>query len=139
LTRIEADGVAIDWIVEVIKGIDYAMFAVPGAGAHVVASYFNSTLAGDYNQDGQVDAADYVVWRDSLGSTEFLAADGNGNSVIDAEDYTVWQRNFGTAPASRVLHPVPEPPSGWIGAAAALMASITSARLPSRRAPRSRC
>ena len=24
-------------------------------------------LAGDYNRDGSVDAADYVVWRDTVG------------------------------------------------------------------------
>jgi hypothetical protein len=35
---------------------------------------------GDFNQDGTVDAADYVFWRDRLG---------------DANDYTLWQENFG--------------------------------------------
>ena len=28
----------------------------------------SETLAGDYNDDGTVDAADYTVWRDSLAS-----------------------------------------------------------------------
>jgi autotransporter-associated beta strand protein len=52
-------------------------------------------LVGDYNHDGIVDAADYTVWRDSLGSTTNLAADGNGNGVIDAGDYDVWKMHFG--------------------------------------------
>ena len=53
-------------------------------------------LTGDYNQDGTVDAADYSVWRDSLGTTgDFLAADGNGNGAIDAGDYDVWNSTFG--------------------------------------------
>ncbi len=34
-------------------------------------------LAGDYNHDGVVDAADYTVWRDTLGSTS-LARRGRG-------------------------------------------------------------
>ena len=37
-------------------------------------------LDGDYNVDGVVDAADYVVWRDSLDETgRGLAADGTGS------------------------------------------------------------
>ncbi len=48
------------------------------------------SLPGDYNNDGTVDAADYVVWRDTLGSTTDLRADGNPNLVIDANDRRVW-------------------------------------------------
>jgi autotransporter-associated beta strand protein len=51
---------------------------------------------GDYNQDGIVDAADYTVWRDTLGqSGTGLAADGNQNDQIDAGDYDVWRAHFG--------------------------------------------
>jgi hypothetical protein len=52
-------------------------------------------LAGDYNNNGIVDAADYTLWRDSLGSTTNLAADGNQNGVIDSGDYDVWTANYG--------------------------------------------
>jgi hypothetical protein len=52
-------------------------------------------LAGDYNSDGVVDAADYTVWRDTLGSTTDLRADGNGNGSIDAGDYDTWVAKFG--------------------------------------------
>ena len=44
---------------------------------------------GDYNLDGAVDAADYVLWRATLGSTTNLAADGNQNGVIDSSDFDV--------------------------------------------------
>jgi hypothetical protein len=54
-------------------------------------------LVGDYNFDGTVDAADYTVWRDRLGSavTPFTSADGDGNGVVDAADYQVWKDHFG--------------------------------------------
>ncbi len=56
-------------------------------------------LLGDYNRDGSVDAADFTVWRDTLGTTttSFSAADGNGNGVIDQGDYAAWRANFGTS------------------------------------------
>jgi hypothetical protein len=47
-------------------------------------------VPGDYNHDGTVDAADYTIWRDTLGSTTDLRADGNGNGVIDQADFGVW-------------------------------------------------
>jgi len=51
---------------------------------------------GDYNLDGQVDSADYTVWRDSLGSTTALAADGNGDHLVNDVDYGIWKAHFGT-------------------------------------------
>jgi hypothetical protein len=67
---------------------------------------------GDYNENGLVDAADYVVWRDMLG--EFVAhgegADGNGDGIIDADDYSFWANRFGNEAASAAsIVAVPEP------------------------------
>jgi hypothetical protein len=59
------------------------------------------TVVGDYNGNGVVDAADYVLWRKSLGQTGVgLAADGNGNNQIDAADYGVWRAHFGQTAGS---------------------------------------
>jgi hypothetical protein len=52
-------------------------------------------LPGDYNHDDRVDSADYVVWRNALGSTTELRADGSGNHLVDEDDYNVWWANFG--------------------------------------------
>jgi len=50
---------------------------------------------GDYNGDSTVDAADYAVWQDTLGSFQDLRADGDGNGTVDNSDYDVWRKNFG--------------------------------------------
>ena len=57
-------------------------------------------LAGDYNGDGTVDAQDYALWRQTLGSTTNLAADGDNNRLIDSNDYTIWKANFGNNASS---------------------------------------
>jgi hypothetical protein len=55
-------------------------------------------IAGDYNGDGHVDAADYTVWRNSFGQNgDGLAADGNGDETVDQFDYAIWKSNFGSA------------------------------------------
>jgi hypothetical protein len=71
-----------------------------------------TTLVGDYNSNGTVDAADYTIWRDTLNSTTDLRADGNGNHMIDAGDYQQWKSNFGNhsgSGASDAAFSVPEP------------------------------
>jgi hypothetical protein len=53
-------------------------------------------VLGDYNYNGVVDAADYVVWRDTFGQSGYgLAADGNGNNHIDLGDFYTWRAHFG--------------------------------------------
>jgi hypothetical protein len=47
-------------------------------------------LFADYNRNGVVDAADYVVWRKGLGN-----ADGNNNGTVGPEDYDKWRMEFG--------------------------------------------
>jgi len=66
---------------------------------------------GDYNLNGTVDAADYVMWRKAEGSmvTPFSGADGSGNGAVDEADYDIWRANFGNSlppPASGSTAPV---------------------------------
>jgi parallel beta-helix repeat protein len=69
----------------------------PAGGAFDIGAYELGALAGDYNRDGIVNAADYVLWRDTLGSavTRYAGADGDGSGVIDQADYGRWRRGFG--------------------------------------------
>jgi hypothetical protein len=78
---------------------------------NVVLSVIGLGLAGDYNGDGTVNAADYTVWRNSLGSAN-SNADGNGSGLVDANDYLVWKNHYGqTASGASLgnLGNVPEP------------------------------
>lgn len=54
---------------------------------------------GDYNNNGVVDAADYAVWRNSVGMSvpSGTGADGSGNGSVGSEDYTFWRTRFGNA------------------------------------------
>ena len=75
-------------------------------------SVVSTALPGDYNRNGIVDAADYTLWRDTLGSTTNLAADGNGNGQVDQADFNIWKNNFGNHAGSGAgAEPVPEPPT----------------------------
>src|SRR5690606_26407166 len=93
-------------------------------------------LAGDFNDDGQVDAADYTVWRNSFGEEldPLTRADADGDGVVTALDYLVWKAHYGrhTGEGALLAHQVPEP-----GALAVAVAMVSLAALSRRR--RSAC
>jgi hypothetical protein len=74
---------------------------------------FNLTAtlaAGDYNHDGVVDSADYIVWRNSVASRTDLAADGNHDGLVNADDYDLWRLHFGeSSTVGMGVVAVPEP------------------------------
>jgi hypothetical protein len=81
---------------------------------------------GDFNQDGTVDAADYVVWRKGVGTT------------YTQTDYDTWRANFGTSllagsgsaiPSAQSLPAVPEPATLMIACVAAIGIGIAARRL----------
>jgi hypothetical protein len=93
-------------------------------------------LAGDFNGNGIVDAADYTVWRDTLGQTgEGLAADATGplgtpDGTVDWLDYAFWKSHYGSTLggdlnshiAASTEASIPEPSVSWLlGAAMALL------------------
>lgn len=77
-------------------------------------------LPGDYNQNGTVDAADYTLWRDNLGSPTSLPNDDTPGVAQD--DYERWKSRVGqTGAGGGQLSAVPEP-SGFLLLLAALPA-----------------
>ena len=78
----------------------------------IAGSLSPGSLDGDYNGDGTVGAADYTVWRNSVGqSGAGLAADGNRDGRVDSADYNFWKTSFGKAAgtASIGATSIPEP------------------------------
>ncbi len=69
-------------------------------------------LPGDYNQNGIVDTADYVVWRKNQGTTNTLPNDLFGGT-IGAAQYDQWRTHFGQTAGSgagaTTYAAVPEP------------------------------
>jgi hypothetical protein len=66
-------------------------------------------LPGDYNDDGVVDARDFVVWRNNYGGTT-LPNEGASPGVVDIEDYNFWRLAYGNGNgASLQAANVPEP------------------------------
>jgi glucosylceramidase len=66
-------------------------------------------LLGDYNGDGIVNAADYSVWRNNLGSLTALANDDTPG--VGQDDYVRWKAHFGDSAGSASITnaAVPEP------------------------------
>lgn len=55
-------------------------------------------LAGDYNDDGAVDAADFTIFRDNLGgNSSALNGNGSGAATVVQADYNLWKQNFGNS------------------------------------------
>jgi hypothetical protein len=71
---------------------------------------------GDYNDNNTVDAADYIVWRNTLNAAanpEGSGADGDSSGTIDAGDFTYWRERFGdTVSGLGAASSVPEPAPG---------------------------
>jgi hypothetical protein len=71
-----------------------------------------AAVPGDYNANGIVDAADYVIWRNTMGQIgSDLAADGDGSGTIDGGDYDFWRARVGATSGSATASnaAVPEP------------------------------
>jgi hypothetical protein len=85
---------------------------IPAQGSVVIETVGPSGVTGDYNGDNTVDAADYTVWRDNLGTTNVLPNDPAGGTITTTQ-YDNWKANFGqTAPGgAAVASVVPEPAS----------------------------
>jgi hypothetical protein len=80
-----------------------------------IDSLFPLALPGDYNDDHVVNAADYTVWRNSLGAAIALPNETASPNFVDSADYEVWKAHFGEAAGSAAgataVARVPEPMS----------------------------
>lgn len=86
---------------------------VSGALPSVVPTYVTvAGVAGDYNSDGTVNAADYTIWRDHLNQNFQLDNEGGITpGVVNQADYDFWKSRFGATSGSGSVGSaaVPEP------------------------------
>jgi hypothetical protein len=98
-------------LLSIAQGDDGELYAMFLNGQIMRIAAPTLALIGDYNDDSVVDAADYTVWRDNLGSTNTLTNDLIGGT-IGAAHYEQWLENFGETnlpPGSGATASVPEP------------------------------
>lgn len=97
--------------------------SIPGDYAGVSLSVTATCSAGDFNCDGGIDAADYVVWRK------------NPDGTYTPDDYNVWHTRFGQTAGSGssaiANEAVPEPSSILL-----LLLGILSLQIPRRETRR---
>lgn len=91
--------------------LDYAILEDLG-----YSTTLDTYLEGDFNADGVVDAADFTLWQDNVGSAGLrLFGDGNLDRQVDADDYELWFANFGRESGGDALVAVALPePSGSV-------------------------
>jgi hypothetical protein len=56
--------------------------------------------SADFNGNGTIDAADYVVWRNNsgvMGGATQSTGDANGDGNVNSADYEAWRATFGSA------------------------------------------
>ena len=127
-------------ITVVYNGVDYVVPVVVNDDMSIDVSLpFSIGLTGDYNDDGLVDAADYVVWRKFEGTTTALPNDNGIVGPVGTEHYNLWRANFGNsasglaATAQAGVSPVPEPASALLAIWAASWFASRSSPLITRQ------
>ncbi|MEX2170339.1 MAG: autotransporter-associated beta strand repeat-containing protein [Pirellulales bacterium] len=108
----------------VLSDAEFTSSLLRGTGTLQVTGFFGQSVPGDYNRNGVVDAADYVVWRNGLGT------------MFGPSAYGVWLANFGrtagngaTEGSLNHVH-TPEPESWLIGLLAIIAMAVIRANKP---------
>jgi hypothetical protein len=77
-------------------------------------------VQGDYNNNGVVDAADYVLWRDGGPLQNEVDTPG----TVNPADYDAWRARFGNTSGAGAGGAVPEPAVGMLLFIAAALFSL---------------
>lgn len=64
-------------------------------------------VAGDFNDDGDVDGRDFLIWQRGFGAVQLTAsaADGDADADrdVDGDDLAIWSTNYGTSQSPSAL------------------------------------
>jgi hypothetical protein len=80
----------------------------------------------DFDDDGDVDGRDFLIWQRGFGTPDAQPADGDADldMDVDGDDLIVWQDQYGTAPPLGAFAAVPEPSTGLIVLAMSALLAI---------------
>ncbi|MEN1680350.1 MAG: DNRLRE domain-containing protein [Planctomycetota bacterium] len=121
--EVRFDGENVD---ESVSHLRFASKDRPGDfGPRLLLDLRDAPATGDYNGDGLVDVADYLLWRSTFASEADLRADGNADGVVDTADFTIWRDAFSAAAGGTAT---PEPATLTAIAAAAMLAGRRRAK-----------
>jgi Right handed beta helix region len=81
--------------------LTWSAFRADGQELHGLVATGLPPLPGDYNQNGIVDTADYIVWRKNVNTVHVLANDMFGGLIGQAQ-YDQWRTHFGQTAGSGV-------------------------------------
>jgi hypothetical protein len=79
-------------------------------------------LAGDFDGNGTVAAADLANWKAGFGrlsAAEPVHGDADDDDDVDGNDFVIWQRQLGASQSEPLVVAVPEPSAGVLLASAA--------------------
>jgi autotransporter-associated beta strand protein len=132
------------WVIASYSGTLFGQFETVTPGYSVTyGSGTNSVItlmlaaagvAGDYNGNGIVDAADYTTWRDRLGQNMALpnTDPGDVDGMVTVAEYNYWVSRFGAtsgaAAGSLAAGTVPEPAAALLTCLALIAASFVRRR-----------
>jgi len=136
-TPAPAGPTTLDGVLSVVDGAlvfqaSFFSFGAGGAGSLVYPQVHDGAieatiLPGDYNGDGAVDAADYTVWRDTVGTPAGALLNDIDGGVVDDRQYATWTAFFGAELPASVGSSVPSPSAGVL-----LSTALAAALLPTR-------
>lgn len=96
----------------------FALFVDENAGT-VYVDDVQALLAGDFDEDLDIDGDDLTIWKGA--NPQSADADADGDHDSDGADFLLWQKSFGLGPTV-VAATVPEPASGLLLAIGLAMA-----------------
>jgi T5SS/PEP-CTERM-associated repeat protein len=129
-TMLTADDVDDTFTTESLPSVPGRIFDVIYNPQSVVLTVLPAFTA-DFDEDGDVDAADLAQWQGDFGPSSLSDADNDGDS--DGDDFLAWQRQLGSPAALPWRQPFPNhPPLHWRRCLALLARSSANEGLAGR-------
>ncbi|MBX3435048.1 MAG: hypothetical protein KF847_17155 [Pirellulales bacterium] len=119
-----------------IDGLDVEPFLNPGS-IEIWDEIVEPWAEADFDEDGDVDAADLARWQVHYGlvGAAHMQGDATGDGFVNGSDFLAWQRQYGGVPVLANDAAIPEPSAGLLGLGGVLGASAVRRSISNRRSP----